>query len=263
MMKTLLYFACAFTILVISALLGNIYLFFNQHTQEYPRDAAYSYIAHAGGGIDNLTYTNSLEAVNLSLSKGFRAIELDLIKSSDGMLIAAHDWKHFKEIIGFKDVLDTPMHSSAIKGVKIHEKYTILTGKDIRKLLSDNPDLILFTDKSNDFSLIRDLGFDSRVYVEVFGVFNFYHAIYEGIVNPILNVDIGRLGPLPRMLYVLVTNPNFVAMSTRAVNEHPKYVNWLFNRGIKIFIYTSNDSYFINEMIKNYDATIYTDFYKP
>lgn len=240
----------------------NLYISSSIVHSIYPRGRGYEFIAHAGGGIESLTYTNSLEAVNSSLLNGFKAIELDLIKSSDGVLIAGHDWKHFKTIIGHRDVDDIPMDSLDIKDYKIHNKYTILTGADISKLLSDNPDLILFTDKSNDFSLIKKLGFNSRVYVEVFGILDFLKAIRVGIKNPMLNVDVGSLGPLPKILYVMVTNPNFVVLSSKAVNEHPEYLNWLFNRGIKIFIYTSDEPCFINKMSKIYDATIYTDFYR-
>lgn len=166
-------------------------------------------------------------------------------------------------IIGYRDVNDIPMDSLDIKKHKIHNKYTILTGADISKLLSDNQDLILFTDKSNDFSLIKNLGFNSRVYVEVFGVLDFLDAIRVGIKNPVLNVDVGSLGPLPKILYVVVTNPNFVILSSKTVNEHPEYLNWLFNRGVKIFIYTSDEQCFINKMTNIYNASIYTDFYRP
>jgi len=94
---------------------------------------------------------------------------------------------------------------------------TILTAEDTSKLLFDYPDLIFFIDKSNYFALITDLCFDSRVHVEFF---SFYQVIHEGIRNPILNVDVGRLGPLPRVLYVLATNPNFIAMSTKAAHTY-------------------------------------------
>lgn len=36
------------------------------------------YIAHAGGGVENYTYTNSLESLNSSYEQGFRFFELDL-----------------------------------------------------------------------------------------------------------------------------------------------------------------------------------------
>jgi phosphoglycerol transferase MdoB-like AlkP superfamily enzyme len=49
------------------------------------------FIAHAGGMIDDHTYTNSLEALNMSYDKGFRLFELDILRTSDSMFVTAHD----------------------------------------------------------------------------------------------------------------------------------------------------------------------------
>lgn len=61
------------------------------------------------GGIGNFTYTNSREAVLDSIQRHFRFIEIDLVKTSDGHLFAAHDWKHFKSLAGFSNNDKSPM----------------------------------------------------------------------------------------------------------------------------------------------------------
>ena len=48
------------------------------------------FIAHAGGRIEGMNYTNSLEALNNSYKNGFRLFELDIIETSDGEFVAAH-----------------------------------------------------------------------------------------------------------------------------------------------------------------------------
>ena len=48
------------------------------------------FIAHAGGAIDGITYTNSLEALDLSYSKGCKLFELDLVLTSDDKIIAKY-----------------------------------------------------------------------------------------------------------------------------------------------------------------------------
>ena len=53
-------------------------------------------IAHAFGGIDDKTYTNSLEAFQTNYDKGFRVFEVDLILTSDGGLAARHDWQPYR-----------------------------------------------------------------------------------------------------------------------------------------------------------------------
>lgn len=54
-------------------------------------EEGFSYIAHAGGAYDSLTYTNCREAIDLSYSSGARLIELDFNYSSDSVVVLAHD----------------------------------------------------------------------------------------------------------------------------------------------------------------------------
>ena len=55
-------------------------------------------ISHAGGFIDNHAYTNSIEALQNSISKGFYMIELDLRLTSDNVFVALHSWKDIEKI---------------------------------------------------------------------------------------------------------------------------------------------------------------------
>ncbi|TCT16165.1 glycerophosphoryl diester phosphodiesterase [Natranaerovirga pectinivora] len=49
-------------------------------------------IAHAGGSIYGIPYTNSLEALNNSYMNGFKLIELDFHWTTDGYPVCIHDW---------------------------------------------------------------------------------------------------------------------------------------------------------------------------
>lgn len=49
-------------------------------------------IAHAFGGIDGVSYTNSLEAFRENYAKGHRTFEVDFSVTSDGRLVCLHDW---------------------------------------------------------------------------------------------------------------------------------------------------------------------------
>ncbi|GAA0670658.1 hypothetical protein [Rheinheimera tangshanensis] len=251
-----------FSILILFAIfsISRFYIFSLIKISPYPQEDAYRFIAHAGGGIECNTYTNSREAVELSISRGIRAIELDLITSEDGVLVAAHDWLFFKEIIAYPEQGSNSLSVAEINDHKIHEKYSVLFGADISNILATNPDVLLFTDKTNDFSLINDLGYNSRVYVEIFSVADYARAAIYGIKNPILNVDIGYTGVLYQMFKVFFLKPYFVALSAESAINNPRYMNWLHSRDIKIFIYTSNDPKFIAEMIQKYDAVVYVDF---
>lgn len=49
-------------------------------------------IAHAGGGINGKTYTNSFQALDLNYAKGYELFELDFSWTSDAQLVCLHDW---------------------------------------------------------------------------------------------------------------------------------------------------------------------------
>lgn len=53
-------------------------------------------IAHALGGYKGQQGTNSLEAFQESLQKGFKLFEVDLNFTKDGVLVAKHDWHNGK-----------------------------------------------------------------------------------------------------------------------------------------------------------------------
>lgn len=50
-------------------------------------------IFHAGGAINDKRYTNSREAVEQTISRGGRLVELDVNWTSDSQLVCIHDWK--------------------------------------------------------------------------------------------------------------------------------------------------------------------------
>jgi len=128
------------------------------------------FIAHAGGAIDGITHTNSLEALNTSYSKGCRLFELDLQTTKDGKYIAAHSWYEFKTYVNYPGVIDdTPLSEAEVLSFKIHGKYTPLNMDAINLWFKKHPDAILVTDKTNDpEKIFNDFKYRNRVLVELF-----------------------------------------------------------------------------------------------
>lgn len=58
---------------------------------------ALDYVAHAGGDLDGRGhYRNSIEALDASYAAGHRTIEVDFLRTTDGDLVCAHDWKRYR-----------------------------------------------------------------------------------------------------------------------------------------------------------------------
>lgn len=111
-------------------------------------------IAHAGGGAKN-TYLNTLEATLQSIQKGFKYIELDLLKTTDGDLVAAHDWIRFHQLTGYPSQ-QSPISVTECKKRKILETQTVLTSEEINNIFIQNKDVYLVTDKIRDINLIKE-----------------------------------------------------------------------------------------------------------
>ena len=113
------------------------------------------FIAHAGGAIDGINYTNCVEAMDLSYSKGCKLFELDLVFTTDGKMIAKHDPPEITEV---------EFMSELIEG-----KYTPMNMETINDWFRKHPDAILVTDKINDTQRIYDeFLFQDRVIMELF-----------------------------------------------------------------------------------------------
>ena len=113
------------------------------------------FIAHAGGAIDGELYTNCLEALDLSYSKGCKLFELDLVLTTDGKIVAQHDPP---------GITEAEFMARPILG-----KYTPLNMEAINRWFQNHPDAILVTDKISDPQIIFDqFSFRNRVIMELF-----------------------------------------------------------------------------------------------
>ena len=225
-------------------------------------DYHFHFIAHEGGGIDGRTYTNSKEALELSIKHGYKLFELDLNETTDRNLVAAHDWLSYRKNTGDKLDLDQAMSTADYVNKKIFNSYTPLTSNDIKKYFLENKDLYFITDKTNNFQLINSsFPFPDRLFVEVFGVVNYIKAVMYGIQRPMYAVGSLRLGAAFEYFKISLLGIKYVTVNTVTVKKCPDLFARLKEDGVKIFIYTSNDPEFIDMAIKKYNATIYTDFW--
>jgi glycerophosphoryl diester phosphodiesterase len=125
------------------------------------------FIAHAGGAVQGNSYTNSLEALNASYKKGFRLFELDIIKTSDGEFVAAHDWNIWQEQTGYQGI--TPVSLEVFNSYKILKDYNSLDMQAINTWFSSHKDALLITDKTRDIEQFANSFIDyKRLRMEIF-----------------------------------------------------------------------------------------------
>lgn len=202
---------------------------------EYKKDTR-RYIAHAGGKIDEYTYTNSLEALDLNYAKGFRLFELDILKTIDGQFVAAHDWVNWRFMSGF--VGDVPVTLDVFMKYKLHEKYTPLGMKEINEWFKNHPDAILITDKINEPKLFAKEFIDpNRLMMELFSI----EALEEGVQTEILSAM-----PSQRLIQnldwesILRLKIKHAVISRFFIKENKKLLKKLKENNVKVFIYGIN-----------------------
>ena len=220
----------------------------------------YKFVAHAGGGINDIRYTNSVEAVLESIEKGYKLIEIDLRETTDKHFVGVHDWLSLKQNSNFSE--DVSIDNSAIslkefKRLKLFEKYTPITLEQINNIFSENKKLILVTDKSNNFKKIKeDFNFDdSRIIVEAFGKKNYFKSIKLGIKNPMYSANHTDYD------FIIKNNIKLVAASAKNILANKDIYRNLTQRGVIIFAYSSNNKNFINENLNKLFSVVYTDFW--
>jgi len=111
-----------------------------------PPESTLPRIAHAGGELHGLTYTNSIEALEINYAKGFRAFEIDLSWTADEQLVCLHDWEEGFES-SFGSPAATPLTLNQFTELAAeHPEYTKCTLSSLMQWFADHPEATLITD---------------------------------------------------------------------------------------------------------------------
>lgn len=196
------------------------------------------YIAHAGGEVNGIKSTNTKDALDQNYKKGFRLFELDINKTSDGKLVAVHDWEMWARFTDYQGVLP-PSHSEFIKQ-KIYGDYTTLDFKAINDWFTAHPDATLVTDKVNDpIAFANEFVDKDRLIMELFSLMTVEQATNNGI-NAMISQDalMGIVGD--KLNYLAINNVKYVAISRRIIASQTKLMQQLREQGIKVYVYNVN-----------------------
>ena len=196
------------------------------------------YIAHAGGEVDGHKSTNSKSALDQNYEKGFRLFELDIIKTSDGKIVAAHDWDMWSRFTDYKGTLP-PTHEEFMKET-IYGDYKTLDMEGINKWFAEHPDATLVTDKVNDPIAFAEAFIDkNRLIMELFSVMAVEKASQHGINAMISHKSFfGIKGD--KLNFLTVNNVKYVAVSRRAIAKHKELMLQLKKQGIRVYVYHVN-----------------------
>ncbi|MEP2278707.1 hypothetical protein, partial [Maribacter sp.] len=216
---------------------GNKEIYFPREVYEF-ESSIDRYIAHAGGEINDVKSTNSKNALDENYKKGFRNFELDIIETSDGKLVAAHDWNMWARFTDYTGSLP-PTHAQFMKQ-KIYGNYTTLDMDGINTWFKNHPDATLITDKVNDPIAFANAYVDrDRLIMELFSVMAVEKASEHGIhtmisQEPLLAIKGDKVN------FLKVNNVKHVAVSRRIIASQKKLMLQLRDAGIKVYVFNVN-----------------------
>lgn len=196
----------------------TIFLFvvfiFHVHADVIPKR-----IAHAGGGLGHLTYTDSINALNANANL-FDLFEIDFNLTSDNQIVCIHDWEHsvtrtfgykLKYIPSFDEFNVRASNNNSYTNCNIltlidwmrsnANKYIVTDVKDnnlgvLKKIAVEYPDMVDYIIPQiyhpNEYKYVQDLGFKNVIFT-IYGyngsdaeIIDFVHA------NPLYALTIPR-----------------------------------------------------------------------
>lgn len=241
----------------------GMYQFFNS---EGYRDAN-TYIAH-GGGVGDLHYTNSEEGVEDALKKGFRFIELDLMLTTDGHIVAGHNWRDLKETCGVETPDNEPLSYKDFCNLRQRSpRLHPLDEIGIVRVMKQNPQLYLVVDKIKKYDVLMEkIPFPERMIVEVFSVTDYAQALNAGILYPAFCIwETNGCRTAEKWQFPIVT---LWASGFFGSDDKIKQVQALHRAGVTVMVFYAGSDYdrdanFLKEHAGKSFSKVYTDVWTP
>jgi len=222
-------------------------------------------IPQAGGNAEGYLYTNSLEAINYSYSRGAKFMEIDVEWTSDEQLVLLHDWE--ETIKRLFQVQPKKYSLKEFKSFNMINKLTQLDFNDLVNWLYDRPSTFIVTDIKRDN--INALAFISRQYPQIQSrlipqIYDFdeYDKITNlGYKKIILTLYKSNYSDKEIIEFVRSHPVAAVTMPVwRAETNLPRELDAL---GIFVYAHTVNDTALMEELSKNGVKGFYSDMIQP
>lgn len=237
-------------------------LFSCARPQEESKDFSPCLIAHAGGAVDSCIYTNSREAMERSMQKGYRFIEFDLLFTSDSVLVAAHSWERFNSMTGYEDWGDSVPAYSDFVSRKICGRYTPLSAREINSFFEQNDSLYLVTDKVSDPEVLQEHfpSLKHRMVVEAFSFQHYCRLKSQGYFRVLYSCMAHDLNAT--VFSSSIREVEWFALHTSGFDSHLfKFVNELYDFDIALF--TVDDIDAVPVEFQKSVKMVYTNFIEP
>ncbi|WMI81061.1 phosphatidylinositol-specific phospholipase C/glycerophosphodiester phosphodiesterase family protein [Anaerotignum sp. MB30-C6] len=237
-------------------------------------------IAHALGEVDGKIETNSKEAFLASWGNGFRALEIDFTYTSDGVLVARHDFEEDGTYYRLEQDATEPlvMDKDTYQNSKIIYEQTPITAVDVLGLMAQYPDVYLITDtKETDKETVQKQFGDLKKIAEAMEQPQILERIVPQIYHEEMYDWVQEIYPFQEWIYTLYLNnaPDYTQIADFCVTKGigtvtihkdrvtQEVVDTLHGKGIIVYAHTINRYKQFEELLAMGVDGIYTDRIKP
>lgn len=255
---------------------GTVYM------DNYPKKFNYSwvsenrYIAHALGGVDGYTYTNSKEALEKSYERGIRVMETDITPTSDGKLVLVHsfDAQGLSELgLPTSWAKNNPTEKEFLD-TKILGRYHTMSFKQLCEYMKEHEDMYVVIDlKKNDLKEVEKMyklivsdakSVDKKILNRIIP-----QIYYEAMYKPIMNIyDFKSMIYTTYRIEDVIINRivdfsyehGIKIVAADKFNFSKELSDKLVDRGMGIYMFTYNDQSKVNSLSNQYVSGFYTDF---
>lgn len=210
--------------------------------------------AHALGSVQGRANTNSKDAFLESYEAGQRVFEVDLQLTSDGALVARHDWEQIS-YYNLEQTYAGVMDHAAFLASPICFYYTPLDIQGLMELLIQYPDAYLVTDsKDTDEQSVRAQLRNLKKAVEETGQPELWNRIIVQIYHQEMYNWVKEETPVSNFIFTLyqIENPNYyeigafcrergiqvVTMAAERLSKERSDI--LHSYGCKVYLHTVN-----------------------
>lgn len=240
------------------------------------------YIIHAAGAVTDeqgreLTYTNSVEALDNCYGNGNRICELDFMETSDDEVVCAHDYEEEDEngwahgFAGLGDAVNPPT-LEGFMSAKFEGTLTPMSLKDLAQFMNDHSDLYVVTDvKDNNERICRIIKEEYPKLVNNF-IIQIYHEDeydkvkklgFNNIIYTLYRATDEELETDRLLGFVRDSNLTAVTFWEDYPTQYTDAFEELKTCGIPLCVHTVNDPDRMKSYIDMGIAGIYTDVVNP
>lgn len=225
------------------------------------------FIAHAAGAVNTQVYTNSLEALNENYKKGFKFFEIDFSWTSDGQLVAIHDWNDF--LSGnflVPEEIEVPTLEQFFQLVA-RGGFTQVSLRQVLRWAADKGDVRIVTDiKEDNIKALREIQrenkeFNKYVVPQVYSFREYDQAKAIGFRDVILTLYRMKVSPFELADFAEKKTPFAVTMHWQIAQSG--LAEYLREKQTLVYAHTVNDEELFSTLREKGVYGIYTDHISP